>query len=94
MIDLPDALDQIPYALNIDPKGNVWITGTGNDTVTKYDPKTEKMTEYRMPTRVTYTREFEFDEDGNVWTCNSNAPVRHTERGRGSIIKLELIETD
>ncbi len=94
VIDLPDALDQIPYALNIDPKGNVWITGTGNDTVTKYDPKTEKMTEYRMPTRVTYTREFEFDEDGNVWTCNSNAPVRHTERGRGSIIKLELIETD
>ena len=37
---------------------------------------------------------FAFDEDGNVWTCNSNAPVRHTERGRGSIIKLELIETD
>lgn len=94
VFELPNALDQIPYALNIDPKGNIWITGTGNDTVTKFDPKTEKMTEYRMPSRVTYTREFEFDGDGNVWTCNSNAPVRHTERGRGSIIKLELIESD
>ena len=35
--------------------------------------------------------EEEFDEEGNLWTCNSNAPVRHTERGYGSIIKLEIV---
>jgi streptogramin lyase len=92
--DLPSALDQIPYALNIDPKGNIWITGTGNDTLAKFDPKTKELVEFRMPTRVTYTREFEFDADGNVWTCNSNAPIRHSERGRGSIIKLELLGSD
>ena len=40
----------------------------------------------------TYTREIEFDEEGNIWTCNSNGPARHTERGYGSIIKLELID--
>jgi hypothetical protein len=30
----------------------------------------------------------EFDDDGNIWICNSNYPVRHVENGRGSIIKL------
>jgi len=62
-----------------------------NDTLIKFDPKTKELVEYRMPSRVTYTREIEFDEDGNVWVCNSNYPVRHTERGRGSIIKLEIL---
>ena len=45
-----------------------------------------------MPSRVTYTREVEFGDDGSVWVCNSNYPVRHTERGRGSIIKIELTD--
>ena len=35
---------------------------------------------------------FEFDEEGNIWTCNSNGPSRHTERGYGSIIKLEILD--
>ena len=86
--DLPDAENQIPYALNIDPKGFVWICGTGNDALYRFDPTTEDMVEFRLPTRVCYTREIEFDADGNVWTCNSNSPSRHIERGIGSVIKL------
>jgi len=89
--DLPDKDNQIPYALNIDPKGFVWICGTNNDVLHRFDPKTEKLVEFRLPSRVTYTREIEFDADGNIWTCNSNGPARHTERGYGSIIKLEII---
>ena len=90
--DLPDAENQIPYALNIDPKGYVWICGTNSDSLHRFDPKTEKLVEFRLPSRVTYTREIEFDEDGNLWTCNSNGPARHSERGYGSIIKLEILE--
>lgn len=89
--DLPDAENQIPYALNIDPKGYIWICGTGSDSLHRFDPKTETLVEFRMPSRVTYTREIEFDADGNLWTCNSNGPARHTERGYGSIIKLEIV---
>ena len=89
--DLPDADNQIPYALNIDPQGNVWICGTNSDTLHRFDPKTEKLVHFRMPSRVTYTREIEFDAEGNIWTCNSNGPARHTERGYGSIIKLEIV---
>ena len=34
------------------------------------------------------------DADGNIWTCNSNGPARHTERGFGSIIKLEVVDDE
>ncbi len=87
--DLPDAENQIPYALNIDPSGNIWICGTGNDTLNRFNPKTERFVEFRLPTRVSYTREIEFDADGNVWVSTSG-PARHMERGYGAIIKLEL----
>ena len=87
--DLPHGVNSLPYALNIHPQtGDIWICGTGSDSMIRFDPKTESFSEYRMPTRVTYTREIEFDDEGNIWVCNSNYPVRHVENGRGSIIKL------
>jgi streptogramin lyase len=87
---LPDAENQIPYALNIHPTtGEVWVCGTGNDTIIRFNPKTEIFSHYPMPSRVTYTREIEFDDEGNVWTCNSNVPIRHSERGFGSVIKID-----
>ncbi|MDG2126042.1 MAG: hypothetical protein P8J87_20245, partial [Verrucomicrobiales bacterium] len=90
---LPDAENQIPYALNIDPKGNVWICGTGNDTLYRFNPKTEMLVEYRLPMRVSYTREIEFDDDGNVWTSTSG-PARHMETACGAVIKLEVFDDE
>ncbi len=90
--ELPDAENQIPYALNVDKKGIVWICGTGNDTINRFDPKTEKLVEFRLPTRVSYTREIEFDDEGNVWTSTSG-PARHMERGVGAVIRLSLPDT-
>lgn len=88
---LPDSENQIPYALNIDPKGYVWVCGTGNDTINRFDPKTEKFIEIRLPMRVSYTREIEFDEEGNAWTSTSG-PSRHMERAFGQVIKIEILE--
>ncbi len=87
--DLPDAENQIPYALNVDAKGIVWICGTGNDTINRFDPVTETLVEIPLPTRVSYTREIEFDDDGNVWTSTSG-PARHMERGVGAVIRIAL----
>ena len=88
--DLPHGPNSLPYALNIHPQtGDIWICGTGTDSMLRFDPKTETFTEYLMPTIVTYTREVEFDDEGNVWICNSNVPARHIENMYGSIIKLE-----
>ncbi|MGB7343376.1 MAG: c-type cytochrome, partial [Pirellulaceae bacterium] len=89
--ELPDAENQIPYALNVDSKGIVWICGTGNDTINRFDPVTEILTEFRLPTRVSYTREIEFDDEGSVWTSTSG-PARHMERGVGAVIRISLPE--
>ena len=89
--DLPDKENRFPYALNIHPKtGDIWICGTCNDSMVRFIPETEEMIEYPMPSRVTYTREVEFAEDGSIWVCNSNWPNRHTERRRGSFIRISL----
>lgn len=86
---LPGDGNGIPYALMVQKTtGDVWICGTGTDTMMRFEPKTEKLTVYPMPTRVTYTREIEFDKDGNLWTCNSNYPVRHVEDHTGSAIRI------
>ncbi|MCE2558977.1 MAG: hypothetical protein J4F98_10285, partial [Acidobacteria bacterium] len=87
--DLPHGPNSLPYALNINPaNGEIWITGTGSDSMLRFDPKTEKFVEYRMPMQVTYTREIEFDEAGNAWTTNSNAPSRHAEHRQGSVLMI------
>ena len=87
--ELPDAENQIPYALNVDKEGIVWVCGTHNDTINRFDPKTETLVEFRLPNRVSYTREIEFDDDGNVWTSTSG-PARHMERGVGAVIRISL----
>jgi streptogramin lyase len=88
--EMPNAINRLPYALNINRKnGDIWITGTGSDTLIKLDPETGHFTDYRLPSRVTFMREIEIDDDGNIWTTNSNGPLRHTERGVTSFIKLE-----
>ncbi len=42
-----------------------------------------------LPTRVTYTREIEFDASGAVWTSNSNLPAWQIEGATPKIIRLE-----
>lgn len=90
---LPKSDTEIPYALNIHPQtGDVWICGTGSDSVFRFIPETEEIIQYLFPTRVTYTREIEFDDEGNVWLCNASYPARHIENGQGSVIKITVLD--
>lgn len=80
---------ETPYALNVDRRTDtVWICGTNSDTLVRFVPKTEKFTVYPLPTRVTYTREIDFDEEGGVWTSNSNTPGWHIESNNPHVIRL------
>ncbi|MCP4035914.1 MAG: hypothetical protein GY733_03175, partial [bacterium] len=56
---------ETPYALNVNRANDeVWICGTNSDTLIRFRPQTEQWTVYPLPTRVTYTRELDFDEQG------------------------------
>ena len=80
---------ETPYALNVDRKTDtVWICGTNSDTLIKFEPGTERWTVFPLPTRVTYTREIDFDEHGGVWTSNSNTPGWHIETPNPQVIRL------
>jgi len=79
-----------PRRLHVAPDGMVWICGTGNDTLYRFNPATEYLVEFPLPFRVSYTREIEFDKEGNVWTSTSG-PARHMENSCGTVIKLEIL---
>jgi virginiamycin B lyase len=91
---LPKGSD-LPYNVNVNrTTGDVWITGSNSDTLIRFRPSTEAFTVYELPTPVDFTREIEFDDDGNVWTCTSDAPQNEDEPGSGRIIKLQLLERE
>lgn len=79
-----------PYALNVDHRtGAVWICGTNSDTLMRFEPESERFTVYPLPTRVSYTRELDFDAEGGVWTSNSNLPAWQIETGMPRILRLD-----
>jgi len=87
--ELPIEGVETPYALNVDRRtGTVWVCGTNSDTLIRFEPATERFTVFPLPTRVTYTREIDFDETGAVWTSNSNFPSWQIEGSGPKIIRL------
>jgi streptogramin lyase len=80
----------VPYALHVHgPTGQVWICGTNSDSLIRFDPAAERFTVFPLPTRVTYTREIDFDAEGRVWTSNSNTPAWQIEGATPRVIRLD-----
>jgi streptogramin lyase len=83
-------LGEVPYALAVHPATqDVWVCGTNSDTLIRFEPGPERFTVYPLPTRVTYTREIDFDAAGRVWTSNSNAPSWQIEGGQPRVLRLD-----
>jgi streptogramin lyase len=81
---------ETPYALHVDRRtDDVWICGTNSDSLIRFEPRSERFTVYPLPTRVSYTREIDFDAEGRVWTSNSNAPTWQIEGGYPRVIRLD-----
>jgi streptogramin lyase len=81
---------ETPYALAVDRGADqVWICGTNSDSLLRFDPASERFTVYPLPTRVTYTREIDFDARGRVWTSNSNLPTWQIEGGFPRVLRLD-----
>jgi streptogramin lyase len=81
---------ETPYALHVQRQsGDVWICGTNSDTLIRFEPQRERFTVYPLPTRVTYTREVDFDAQGRVWTSNSNVPAWQIEGGMPRVLRLD-----
>ena len=80
---------EVPYAVFIDPDtDHVWITGTQSDSLIRFEPENENWFIYPLPTLVTYTRELDMDDQGNVWTSHSSFPAWHVEGGIPKVTRL------
>jgi virginiamycin B lyase len=83
---------EVPYAVFVDPKtDHLWITGTQSDSLIRFEPENENWTIYPLPTLVTYTRELDMDDRGDVWTSHSSGPAWHVEGGIPKVTRLEPV---
>ena len=84
-----------PYAIRRNPKnGEMWITGSGTDSLYRYDPRRKNFRIYRFPRRGAYTRTVAFDEKDNVWTCYASYPNTHTQMPFRSGVIVRLTPRD
>ncbi len=58
--------------------GDLWVTGSGSDSLYRLDPKTKQFTVYRLPRLGAYTRTVAFDDQGYIWTNYASFPNPHT----------------
>ena len=91
---LPKGYD-MPYNVTVNRvTGDVWITGSNSDSLIRFRPSTETFTVFNIPSPIDFTREIEFDDQGGIWTCTSNATQHDPDPGSGRIIKIELRERE
>jgi cysteine-rich repeat protein len=83
----------LTYAMAVDwSTGDVWLTGSNSDTMIRFRPDSEEFTVFPLPTAADFTREIEFDDEGNVWTCTSNQTISPEREGTGRLIKIHVRE--
>jgi virginiamycin B lyase len=92
MFDIPvePKGSETPYALNVDKKrGIVWVNGNQSDALYGFDIKTESWRTIPLPRRTTFTRDIEIDDDGSLYTANSNFPSWHIEGAQPTLIRVQ-----
>jgi hypothetical protein len=78
---------ETPYAERRSPQRHDLDCGTGSDSLLRSIRYT--FTTIQLPTRVTFTREIDFDEAGRVWTSNSNLPTWQVEGGYPRVVRVD-----
>jgi streptogramin lyase len=92
--DMPVA-NELPYSLNVDrEKGVVWVNGNQSDTIFSFDIATEQWMIFPLPRKRTFTRDIEFEANGDVFTTNSNFPSWQIEDGQPTLIRLRPVEAE
>jgi len=79
-----------PYALNVDRKRRiVWVNGNQSDSIYAFDIAKQSWSVIPLPRRTTFTRDFDIDAKGAVYTSNSNFPAWHVEGAQPTLIRIE-----
>ena len=80
---------ETPYALNVDLKRNwIWVTGNQSDALYALDLMNKTWRTFPLPKNTTFTRDIEFDNEGNAYVCNSNFPSWHIEDAQPILLRI------
>ena len=81
-----------PYGVDIDSQGNIWMAQfRGDARVGKYDPKTDKFTDYRVLTQPGRIRRASVDLDDRVWFgIYDRGVIGHIDPRSGQVIEAKL----
>jgi virginiamycin B lyase len=71
--DMPAGARGNPYAVTVDGAGKVWANEIGTDTVTLFDPATEKFRVFALPTKNEGIRKMIVDARGRLWYMGSHS---------------------
>jgi virginiamycin B lyase len=71
--DMPAGRSGNPYAVTVDGAGKVWANEIGTDTVTLFDPATEKFRVIALPTKNEGIRKMVVDAKGRLWYMGSHS---------------------
>jgi virginiamycin B lyase len=95
MKEYPLPAKSMPHTVTLDRAGNVWYTGNKNATIGKFDPKTEKITVYKMPDpKAEDPHSAIFDKNGILWfTLQHSNMVGRLDPATGKI-KLVTMKTE
>src|SRR5437763_16310475 len=75
-----------PYGIALDKDENVWFAEFRRCKIGKFDPRTEKFTEYAAPTQPCTIRRLGVDSTGMVWYggFTASSASSHRTRARSS----------
>jgi streptogramin lyase len=80
-----------PYGMRRNPRtGDLWITGSGSDSLYRLDPRTKTFRIYRLPRVGAYTRTIAFADNGDIWTNYAAFPNTHTEMPHEAGVAVRL----
>ncbi|WP_292931675.1 hypothetical protein [Noviherbaspirillum sp.] len=71
--DMPAGESGRPYAVTVDGAGKVWANEIGTDTVTLFDPATEKFRVFALPSDNEGIRKMIVDAKGRLWYMGSHS---------------------
>jgi streptogramin lyase/cytochrome c5 len=82
---------ETPYGLAVDKKrGIVWVNGNQSDALYGLDIRSQTWRTVPLPRRTSFTRDIDVDEDGTLYTANSNFPSWQIEDAQPTMIRVQF----
>lgn len=88
----PDSSPSMPYGISVDSQDNIWtVLSAGRPRVAKFDPRTEKWTEYPTLTKTGRIRRLGVDSKDIVWFgIHTSGRIGRLDPKTGDLVEIKV----